>query len=75
MSCPAVMLAASSVVALAWAFQQQGWSFCIPGLVFATRKLAKLRWTDVAASTRQCGAVLQDGAGYLVRLTIRLVTR
>lgn len=48
MSSPAVVLAASSIVRLAWAFQQQGWSFCIPGVVFAARKVARLRWKDVA---------------------------
>jgi hypothetical protein len=75
MSSPTVVLAASSIVALAWAFQQQGWSFCIPGAVLAVRKVARLRWKDVAALARQAGALVQGSSGYLVRLSIRLAPR
>lgn len=75
MSSPSIVLATSSIIACTWAFQQQGWSFCIPGVVLGARKLAGLRWKDVAALTRQYGAVVKDGARCLVRLTILLVTR
>lgn len=48
-SSPAIVLAMSSIVALIWAFQQQGWSFCIPCVVLTVRKIAGLRWKDVTA--------------------------
>jgi hypothetical protein len=44
-----VVLACSSMVALMWAFQQHGWSYCIPCLMFGVRKAAKLRLGDAAA--------------------------
>jgi len=75
MSSPAVVLAASSIVALAWAFQQQGWSFCIPGVVLAARKIASLRWKYLAALVPPAGGVAHGGAGLLVRLAIRLAPR
>ena len=72
MSTPSVALAMSSMVALVWAFQQQGWSFCIPGVLFAVRKVARLRWKDVTALTRQASTLAQDGSGRLTGLSIRL---
>lgn len=75
MSSPSVVLATSSIVALVWAFQQQGWSFCIPGVLLAARKVATLRWKDVAALARQASALVQDSRGRLVCLSIRIAPR
>lgn len=55
-SSPAFVLAMSGIVALAWAFQQQGWSSCVPCVVFAVRKIASVRWTNVNALARHARA-------------------
>jgi hypothetical protein len=46
-SSPAVVLATSSMMALVWAFQQHGWSYCIPCFAFVARKIAGLRMKHV----------------------------
>jgi hypothetical protein len=66
-SSPAFVLATSGIVALVWAFQQHGWSFCIPCVVFIVRKIAGVRWEDVNAWVRQAGTFVQDAAGALPR--------
>jgi hypothetical protein len=68
LSSPTIVLALSSIVALMWAFQQQGWSYCIPCIVFIAKKIAKLRWLDLAALAKQAGAFMQVGTGCLVFL-------
>ena len=61
-SSPAFVLATSSIVALVWAFQQHGWSFCIPCVVFIVRKIAAVCWEDVHAWVRQACAFVQNAA-------------
>jgi hypothetical protein len=61
-SSPAFVLATSGIVALVWAFQQHGWSFCIPCVVFIVRKIAAVRWEDVHAWGRQACAFVQNAA-------------
>jgi len=51
-SSPSVVLATSSVVALVWAFQQHGWSYCIPCVFFIARKIAGLRFLNTSGCVR-----------------------
>jgi len=44
LSFPLFMLATTRIATFAWAFQQHGWSFCIPGAVLVFQKIAGLRW-------------------------------
>jgi hypothetical protein len=74
-SSPTVVLATSSIVALAWAFQQQGWSYCIPCIVFIARKIAKVRWTDIAVLAKQAGALAKAGIGRLVFVSTQFAPR
>jgi len=46
---PAIVLAMSSIVALVWAFQQQGWAYCIPCTVFIAKKITRVRRQDIVA--------------------------
>jgi hypothetical protein len=64
-SSPAFVLATSGIVALVWAFQQHGWSFCIPCVVFIVRKIAGVGREDVQAWVRRTGAFVQNAAGAL----------
>ena len=52
-SSPTVALTTSSVVALVWAFQQHGWSYCIPCVIFVARKIAGLPFAKVRARVEQ----------------------
>jgi hypothetical protein len=72
-SSPAFVLATSGIVALAWAFQQHGWSFCIPCVVFIFRKTAGVRREDVQAWVRHTGAFVQNAARALPGFAARPV--
>ena len=45
LSSPAMMLATSKIMALVWAFQQQGWAAFIPCLMVLAGRIARLRWS------------------------------
>ena len=53
LSSPAVMLVASKLMALVWAFQQQGWAAFIPCLMVLAGQIAGLRWKKPVAMRKQ----------------------
>jgi hypothetical protein len=53
LSSPTLVWVASSVVALVWAFQQHGWSYCIPCVIFVARKIAGLPFAELGVHAKQ----------------------
>lgn len=71
LSSPAMMLATSKIMALVWAFQQQGWAAFIPCLMVLAGQIAGLRWKQLVAIGKQ--AMPARSTAHSSSMTVRAV--